>query len=230
MTTTTLADIPLTAFDIESTGVDVTTDRIVTACLAHIDGAHVSEHSWLLDPGIPIPDGAAAIHGITTEKAQAEGSDYATGYQELRSELETAWANGNAVVAYNASFDLSMIDAEGRRLGYPQLTVGLVIDPFVIDREIDKYRRGKRTLDVTCQFYGVKLEGAHSSNGDALAAARLAYKLVRRRELVDLTPDDLMDAQQRWHYQRQADFIQYLERSGKDSSTVTTDWPLRVSA
>lgn len=227
---TSWTDLALTALDTETTGVNIPGDRLVTACIAHIDGAQVAEHNWLLNPGIDIPAEAAAVHGITTEQAQSEGQDYEDGYRELRNQLETAWAMGRAVVAFNAGFDLSMIDAEGQRLGYAPLAVGLVIDPFTIDRHIDKYRKGKRTLAVTCEHYGVKLEGAHSSNGDALAAARLAYKLVRRRELANLTPEDLMDAQARWHYERQFNFIAYLQSQGKDPSDVSVDWPLRKAA
>lgn len=46
-----LADMPLAAFDIESTGPDPTVDRIVTASIVKIVGSETSTHEWLLDPG-----------------------------------------------------------------------------------------------------------------------------------------------------------------------------------
>jgi len=65
----------LAVFDLETTGVDVRTARIVTAYLGVLDasGEVVSSRSWMADPGIEIPEGAAAGHGITTERARADG-------------------------------------------------------------------------------------------------------------------------------------------------------------
>ncbi|MCA1008965.1 3'-5' exonuclease, partial [Rhodococcus hoagii] len=114
---------------------------------------------------------------------------------------------------------------EGVRLGYPPLEVGLVIDPFVIDRAMDPYRKGKRTLEATCNAYGVRLDDAHSASGDALAAARLAWKLARK--FTRLSGLDIMAEQAKWHADRQADFAAYLRREGKDASDVNGDWPMR---
>lgn len=62
-------------FDLETTGVDVETDRVVTAHVGVLDaqGRQVAARSWLTDPGIPIPEGATAVHGISTERARREG-------------------------------------------------------------------------------------------------------------------------------------------------------------
>ena len=67
----------LVAFDLETTGVDVETARIVTAAVVRIDVAARTSHptEWLVDPGIEIPAEASAIHGVTTERARAEGVD-----------------------------------------------------------------------------------------------------------------------------------------------------------
>lgn len=51
---------PWLAFDLETTGVDVTADRIVTATLLHIEGSHIDAHNWLVNPGIDIPEGRRA--------------------------------------------------------------------------------------------------------------------------------------------------------------------------
>jgi hypothetical protein len=65
----------LCAFDTESTGVDTSTDRIVSACVAFVGGGEPAEfHEFLIDPGIEIPDSATKIHGITTEHAREHGS------------------------------------------------------------------------------------------------------------------------------------------------------------
>ena len=221
-------EMPLAAFDLETTGPDPITARIVTACLIRIDGSDVAPLNWIVDPEIEIPEGATAVHGVTTERARAEGAPYADGYEQIRTELERIWLEGRVVAIYNASFDLTLIDQEGRRLGYPPLDYGPVIDPYVVDRAIDKYRKGKRTLAVTCEYYGITLENAHAADADALAAARLAWVLANKNPgLSRLGVEELMTQQADWHRTRQLDYIEYLERDGGDTSGVNIDWPLR---
>lgn len=228
-----LSDWPLTFFDIESTGTG-RMDRVVTAALVHMtpigDGGKpiFKEQQWLLDPGIPIPKEASDIHGVTTERARAEGSDYATGYGEIRRELDKVAAN-SVLVAFNASFDLGMIHWEGIRLGWPPLEAGYVVDPFVIDRSLDKYRKGKRTLADICAFHQVGQYDAHSAFGDCMAAGRLAYKMLRAPIVVNqfATMAELHQAQQVWHRERQRDFIAYREKIGQPVDDVDTCWPIR---
>ena len=65
----------LAVFDVETTGIDVETAHIVSACVAVLeaDGEVVDRWDWLADPGVEIPEGASAVHGITTERARALG-------------------------------------------------------------------------------------------------------------------------------------------------------------
>ena len=58
---------PLCAFDTETTGPKPKQDRLVTACVARIDGAAVQLHNYIADPGIEIPAEATEVHGVTTE-------------------------------------------------------------------------------------------------------------------------------------------------------------------
>ena len=64
----------LGVFDLETTGVDVETSRIVSACVAILeaDGTVVARWDWLADPIIEIPEGASAVHGITTDRARED--------------------------------------------------------------------------------------------------------------------------------------------------------------
>lgn len=229
---TKLTDLPLAAFDIESTGVNVVSDRIVTASICTIDGSSVHTDEWLLNPEIEIPTGASDVHGITTDKARTEGQDYAGGYREIRDRIETLWAQGRLIAIMNAAFDLSLMHHEGIRLGYPPLVVGPVFDPFCVDRALDPYRRGKRTLAALCQHYGVRQDDAHQATGDALAAARLAYVLRQRPELVDYDLDALMSAQAAWHHDRQESYREWLISQGRtdDAANVSADWPIQKAA
>lgn len=218
-------DRPICAFDLETTDRDPRTARIVSACVATLDGDRVDSRTWLLDPGIPIPAETTAIHGITTERARADGMDYLAGYREIRAALCDAWERGHVVVAFNASYDLTIIEAEGRRLGLPALDIGTVVDPYVIDREMDRQRAGKRTLQAVCDAYGVTLSQAHEAQADALAAGHLTRALVERYpELAEL---DIMADQAAWHAERQRNFAEYLTGLGRTVDDVDGSWPLR---
>ncbi|RVW04878.1 exonuclease domain-containing protein [Rhodococcus spongiicola] len=225
---------PICAFDLETTGRDPLSARIVTACVVlygvPADGAPPRARNWIVDPGIEIPADAVAIHGISTSYVRHHGQDYASGYLEIREALTDAWAAGYAVVAFNAAYDLTVMDAEGRRLGLPPLDgYGLVLDPYVIDREVDRDRRGKRTLGALCEHYGINLGFAHQAEADALAAAELARLLPQRfPHLADL--EDMMTSQANWHAKRQLDRVEYLQREGRDASDVDGRWPIRTVA
>lgn len=230
MSLPTWADGPLVAFDLETTGVDVETDRIVTASVVTIDGSTPRVRSWLADPGVEIPEGASAVHGITTEHARASGSPARRVVSEIAHALTDAWSLSKPVIIYRAPFDLSMLDYELRRYGFDGLTVGgLVIDPLVLDKALDKYRKGSRKLIDTARHYRVPLsaEDAHTSVGDCLAAARVAWMLARvYPEIGQMSPAELMAFQvdaareQAWSLQ------EHFCRQGKDE-VVDPSWPIR---
>lgn len=219
---------PMVAFDLETTGVDPETARIVTATIVRIHDAEVESREWLVNPGVPIPDEAAAIHGVTTEHARACGDDPALAAAQILTELDQAWTGGRPVVIYNAPYDLTVLDRELRRhcdVALADVT-GPVIDPFVIDKHLDRYRKGSRTLTATCAHYGVKLTDAHTSTGDALAAARLAWRLaqVYPEQLADLTLVNALQAA--WRAEWAAGFADYLRKQGKPEF-VDSAWPIR---
>lgn len=218
---------PLAAYDCETTSADPDEARIVTATLVKIwPGPSVDILNWLVNPGVPISAEATAIHGITNERA-TEGIDPATAASQILAELDECWTSNRPVVIYNASFDLTVLDRELRRhCGIALPTPGVVIDPYTIDKHLDKYRRGSRTLAATCAHYQVKLEDAHTAEGDALAAARLAWRLAQvfRAELEELTV--LNQLQARWREEWAVGFRQYLERQGKPEP-VDGHWPVR---
>ncbi|MGW4866231.1 hypothetical protein ACWEO6_33780, partial [Streptomyces sp. NPDC004291] len=56
----------LGGFDLETTGPEPESARIVSACLAYFAGGQLHKRTWLLDPGCEIPAGATEVHGITT--------------------------------------------------------------------------------------------------------------------------------------------------------------------
>lgn len=223
------------AFDVESSGVNVHEDRIVTACVVRLGGGEeTAGRSWLLNPGVPIDPGAIAIHGITDERAQAEGMDAATAVDLIAGELCLAWHEGLPVVAFNASFDFSMLAAELDRYDLPSLEarlgrdIGPVLDPYVIDGHLS-YRKGSRKLVDQCAHYDVKIDGAHDSTHDAVAAARVMWRIAKRTpKIAARSLEQLHDDQAVWAAERAASFRAYLERQGKDATDVDGTWPMRA--
>lgn len=212
------------SFDLETTSTDPRSARIVTSALVTIDGRHVDKKEMLADPGVEIPEAAAQVHGITTEKARAEGRPHDEVLEETVSAIKQAWDNGLTLVVYNAPYDLSVL----RSLTGDFTVTGPVYDPFVIDRVMDKWRKGKRTLGAVCEHYGVSLDIAHEATADALAAARVAWKQVRQvfPELAQKDVNELMEFQAvRWYHDR-VDFKKYLEGKGRDAESVSTAWPM----
>lgn len=213
----------LLAFDLETTGPDPRTAHVVTSALVAIDGARVDTRAWLADPGVEIPEGATAVHGITTAHAREHGRPHSEVVAETVEGIRSGWREGRALVVFNAAFDLTIL----RRWDPTFEILGPVVDPFVVDRAADPFRKGKRTLEALCGHHGVRLEGAHDAAADAVAAARLAWKfLAEVPDLVGADWRDLNALQSGWHAERQRDFAAYLDRTGKDSSGVNTRWPM----
>jgi DNA polymerase-3 subunit epsilon len=188
---------PFACFDTETTAADPSVARLVTGDVLHLDPvtATISDHrSYLADPGIEIPAEAAAIHGITTERARADGIPVADAVLLLADDITQAWASGLPVVAFNASYDFTVLDHEMRRHhGVPFPVRGPVLDPYVIDKAMDRFRKGKRQLAAVCEHYGIELVNAHNSAADAEGAGRVMVALatkyqakIKRRSLGDL--------------------------------------------
>lgn len=222
---------PFLAFDTETTGVSTESDRIVTATTVWIDGTDLDTTSWLIDPGIEIPAGASAVHGITTEHARNHGRPPAECVFEIAKQLVNARSQGVPVLAFNAAFDLTLLDREMRRHGLGSLEVGHVLDPFVIDKQVDRFRRGKRTLSAQCEHYGVRHDGAHDATADALAAARVMWRIAQRfPEVGGMSLADLHEAQVRWAAEQGASFRQYLVSQGRTEDLPDGQWPIRPFA
>ncbi|MGM1016244.1 MAG: 3'-5' exonuclease [Actinomycetota bacterium] len=218
-------------FDLETTGVDVHHDHIVTAHVGVLDadGQELAARTWLADPGVPIPDEAAAIHGVTTEYARREGRPSAEVVREITAAIDALLQQGVPIVAYNAAFDFSVLTHENARHDLPPLTnPAPLIDPLVMDKAFDRYRRGKRTLEVVAAHYSVPLDAAHQASADAVAAGRVAQAIARRFPLPP-TPEELHTHQIGWARAQAESLTEYFISIGRLDPDDSLDgtWPVR---
>ncbi|MBP2435831.1 3'-5' exonuclease [Microbacterium amylolyticum] len=220
-------------FDLETTGIDVVRDRIVTAYVGVLDehGNVIDERSWLADPGIDIPEAASAVHGISTERARTEGRPAADVVTEIVDALRALLECGIPVVAYNASFDFSVLKNEAIRHDITPIERPMpVFDPLVVDKQHDRFRRGKRTLDLVAAHYGVPLEDAHEASADAIAAGRVALAIAGRysKDLPD-SAAELHALQIIWAKEQATSLTEYLVKVGRmqPGESVNGSWPVK---
>lgn len=187
----------IVVFDTETTGVDPETARIVTAFIGLMDtasGQILQSWDWLVNPGIEIPKGASDVHGVTTERARADGLDAKEAIYQIIQRLDILQREGWPIIVMNASYDFTVVDRETVR-HWPTLRPyepKRVIDPMVLDRAFDKYRAGSRKLVDLAAVYGVPVEAnAHDAAADCLMAGRVAIKLMGHSRVVELDLDEL---------------------------------------
>lgn len=228
---------PMTGFDLETTGVDRFEDRPVSLALVRVvDGLVVARRVAIVDPGCEVPAEATAIHGITTEHARAVGMPLDEAVDMLAGELLAASARGEPVVGMKLDFDLTILDTQCRRVDDRGLAqrgwTGPALDASVLDRHLDRFRRGRRTLGHLCEHYGVPLAEAHDAGADAEAAVGVLRSLARRFPAIAVsTLEDLHGAQVHWHRDWAASYDRW--RQGRGMSPLEPEdylWPIATSS
>lgn len=219
---------PRAAFDLETTGKDPRLARIVTASIVMVDdtGEVIESYEWLADPGVDIPEEAAAIHGISSEHARANGQAADKVVAEVSAVLETLFANQIPVIAYNASYDFTVLANEAKRHGLKSIVAKPVIDPYICNKRVAKFRKGPRTLVALCEEYGITLTDAHTSAADAEATLRLADALSLKFPALQLPLPELHDSQVEWAKEQALDFQGYLRRTKDPEAVIEGDWPV----
>lgn len=173
-----LDDVPVIVIDTETTGLDVTTDRIVSlgAVCAHGPRLYKSRlMDDLVDPGVPIPPASTAVHGITDAMVRD-----ARAFPEVWADFQRL-ARGRVVVGHNIAFDLTILREECRRHGRPwedfvfidTLRLASLLNPSL----------GRLDLENLAQLYQLDLHGRHTALGDALVTAELFLRMVTRLQM-----------------------------------------------
>jgi DNA polymerase-3 subunit epsilon len=222
-------------FDTETTGVSTATDRIVTAALIRREGDRVDTRTWLIDPGVEIPERATAVHGITTAAAQADGAPPVEALEEIAAALSDALAEGIPVVGFNVQYDLSILETELVRHGLTTLTqrvpggIRPILDPLVLDRHLDRYRKGPRKLIDMCHIYAVPVvaDDLHAADADVLATLDLVHAICQMYAAVGAAAlTDLHDQQAEAHRVWATRFAAYLKSKGVTDDLPRPEWPL----
>lgn len=221
----------LAVFDTETTGLDTRHARIVTCFVGLIgpEGEVRDSTSWLANPGVEIPAEASAVHGVTTEMARATGRDAAEVVAEIGAKLGGYFSAGVPVVAYNASYDFSILHHEMVRHGLAPLdNPRPIIDPLVIDRAVDTYRKGKRTLGMAAAHYLVALDDSHQADADAIAAGRVAQAILRSHgEALEGDAEWLHDRQIEWAEAWAVNYQKFRRGAGDPGFVASGAWPVR---
>lgn len=188
---------PLIFFDLETTGIDVTCDRIVEISYLKIypNGDEESK-TMKVNPTIPIPAKVTAIHGITDEDVKD-----APLFSEIARTLARVF-EGSDFAGYNSNkFDIPLLAEEFLRSG---TDIDLMKRKFV-DIQVIFHKKEQRTLSAAYKFYCDKeLIDAHSAEADTLATYEiLKAQLDRYSDL----PNDVDELSKFSSHNRNADFL-----------------------
>ena len=164
---------PLCVFDLETTGTQVTKDRIVQiAIIKLLPNGEKEEYNQLINPEIPIPDDIAAIHGITNDKVKS-----CCTFREKASEIANFIGNCD-LAGYNSNkFDIPVLAEEFLRSDYDfDLSNRKFIDVQNIFHKMEQ-----RTLAAAYQFYCDKrIENAHDALYDTRATLEVLIAQLNR--------------------------------------------------
>ena len=176
---------PLAFIDLETTGVNLGTDRIIEIAIVKIlvDGTRTTKRK-LINPGIPIPAASSEIHGITDDMVK-EAPSFKQVAQELKQMLDGCDLGG-----YNSNrFDIPLLMEEFLRAEVDFDMKGRKM----LDVQQIFYKMEPRTLGAAYQFYcGKTLEGAHSAAIDASATYEILESQLERYPELGNTIDTVL--------------------------------------
>lgn len=174
---------PICFFDLETTGLQITKDRIVQIAIVkwNPDGSE-ENRNFIVNPGIPIPEEITKIHGITNEMAKA-----APKLEDIAQDLIEFFGDSD-LAGYNSNkFDIPFMVEEFYRIGKP---IDMANRNF-IDVQNIFHKMEQRTLIAAYQFYcGKTMENAHNALYDTQVTLEVfKAQIDRYKELPDTVQD-----------------------------------------
>ncbi|BDQ11515.1 3'-5' exonuclease [Sediminibacterium sp. TEGAF015] len=218
---------PIAFIDLETTGVNVSTDRIVEIAIVKIltDGTKQVKRK-LINPQIPIPAGASDVHGITDEMVK-DAPSFKQVANEVKQFIENCDLGG-----YNSNrFDIPMLIEEFLRAGVPFSADGRKL----VDVQKVFHMMEQRTLGAAYKFYCNKvLEDAHSAEADATATWEVLEAQIERypqigntvESIVKFTgEDDIVDFARRFVKENGVEVFNFGKHKGKPVVQVLKEEP-----
>lgn len=218
---------PIAFVDLETTGVNISTDRIVEIGIVKIlpDGTRQVKRK-LINPGMPIPQASSDIHGITDEMVK-EAPTFKQAANELKQFVENCDLGG-----YNSNrFDIPMLIEEFLRIGMEFNIDGRKL----VDVQKVFHMMEQRTLSAAYKFYCQKsLDGAHSAEVDATATWEVLEAQVERypqigntvESIVKFTgEDDIVDFARRFIKDKGVEIFNFGKHKGKPVVQVLKEEP-----
>ncbi|MBC9914354.1 3'-5' exonuclease [Chitinophaga varians] len=190
---------PLAVIDLETTGTNVATDRIIEIAIIKVFPDKTTQSKVKrINPGMPIPAGSTAIHGIKDEDVK-DAPTFKQAANELKMFLENCDLAG-----YNSNrFDIPLLVEEFLRTG---MEFDVSKRRFVDVQRIFHLME-KRTLAAAYKFYCDKqLENAHSAEADALATYEILEAQLGRYENLQQDIDGLAD------FTKEEEYIDFARR------------------
>ena len=191
---------PLVFFDLETTGVNIATDRIVEISILKIfpNGTQESKR-WLVNPEIEIPAHVTAVHGITNEKVVNEPT-----FKELADKINEMIGDADLAGFNSNRFDIPLLAEE-------LLRAGIDFDMEnrkAIDVQVIFHKKEQRTLSAGYKFYcGKDLEDAHSAEADTLATYEILKAQLDKYEDIENSVDALSEYSA---HTKRADFAGFI--------------------
>ena len=177
---------PIVFFDLETTGVNIGTDRIVEiAILKVFPNGNKESKTWLVNPEVEIPKEASDIHGITNERVVTEPT-----FKELAPEI-SKMIEGCDLAGFNSNrFDIPLLAEELMRAGIDFD----MNDRKAIDVQVIFHKKEQRTLSAGYQFYcGKELVGAHGAEADTNATYEILLAQLDKYDDIENSVDALSE-------------------------------------
>ena len=170
---TPLSELHATVLDTETTGLNPASDRIISIGAVRVCGARVYRSlgfDRLVRPGVPIPAGSTAVHGIT-DAMVADAEAFSAVHADF-----AALARDTVWVGHNIAFDVAMLRRECALAGLAWQEPK-VLDTLLIASALDLGLPGL-SLEILGDYFGVDVHGRHTALGDALVTAELYVRMV----------------------------------------------------
>ncbi len=195
---------PICFFDLETTGISITSDRIVEISILKVfPNGKEEKKTWLVNPEMPIPPQSTAIHGISNEKV-ADAPTFKMLAKEINSWIVDADLGG-----FNSNrFDIPILAEE-------MLRAGMDFDMKnrqSVDVQTIFHKMEQRTLTAAYKFYCDKnLENAHSAEADTIATYEVLKAQLDRYEALENNTKFLAQFSTRQKFADFAGFIRFDE-------------------